>query len=141
MKGIRGRESSASREVIIRDDDEGIIARPRPPAGLTVEEADEWIGLCNAVPATYFPPATWHVVTSLCRHIVVERHIAQMIAHVEHSTKKNFDLAKYERLIRHLRSESEMIAKLLRTLRLTHLAAYAKDRAPLPEAVPKPWLS
>jgi hypothetical protein len=140
MKGIRGRESAASRDVVIRDDDADIIDRPAPVPGLTPEQRDEWITICNAVPATYFPPATWYVVASLCRHVVVERHIAQMIAHVERSTKAKFDLDKYERLIRNLRSESEMVSKLLRTLRLTHLSAYA-DRTEVPAATPKPWLT
>jgi cell division protein YceG involved in septum cleavage len=145
MKGIRGRESSASRDmVLIRDDDAEVIPRPKPIDGLTPEEADEWIAICNAVPAGYFVPATWNIVASYCRHVVVERHLAQMIAHLQrtHSpTWAKFDYNKYERLIGQMRRESSIIASLLRTLRLTHLSNYAHDRTELPAEVPKPWLS
>jgi hypothetical protein len=44
-------------------------------------------------------------------------------------------------LLRELRAESAAVIDCLRALRLTHLASYARDRAPVPEATPKPWLS
>jgi hypothetical protein len=142
MKGIRGRESGKSREVVlIREDDAEVLERPQPPPELTAEERDEWHAICAAVPATYFAPATHMVVVSYCRHVVMARHLWQMLKHMERLPKKNFSLTDYRVLLGQHRASENAVAATLRTLRLTHLSAYATDRAPIPEAVPKPWLS
>lgn len=138
-KEARGRQSEASRAVVIRDDSD-IVERPKPPAELTAAERVEWIGICNAVPAEYFPPATWHIVASLCRHRVIELHLHELIER-ESGKRKGFDLQIYRTLLRELRSETTSVLDCLRALRLTHLASYAADHKPLPEVVPKPWLS
>jgi hypothetical protein len=135
------RESAAARDVVlIRDDDGEVLERPKPLPELTPEEADEWRYICNAVPATYFPPATWMMLVQYCRHVVFARHLAQMIRQVQ-STRKKFDLNQFRVLLREHRAEGAAIAGLLRSMRLTHLSSYADDRTPLPEAAPKPWLS
>jgi hypothetical protein len=137
----RGRKSAASRDVVhIRDDLGDVVPRPAPLPELTPEEADEWRCICNAVPSTYFPPATWIMVAQYCRHVVFARHLAQMIRQVA-SSKKKFDMAHYRTLLREHRAEGAAIAGLLRSMRLTHLSSYTDDRTPLPEATPKPWLS
>lgn len=142
-KETRGRVSAAARGsvVLIRDDDNGVLERPAPLPELTPEERDEWIALCNAVPATYFPPATWQLVASYCRHVVLARHLWQMAQAIQKRPAKTFKLEDYLRVLREHRAEASAISAHLRTLRLTHLSAYAHDRAPLPEATPKPWLS
>jgi hypothetical protein len=135
-----GRLSKAERElVLIGDDDGGIVERPKPLPELTPEEKDEWTAICAAVPATYFPPATWPIVRSYCRHVVLERHLARMIR--REASKKAFDLKRYQALTRELRAQTSAIVACLRSLRLTHLASYGGDRTALPEATPKPWLS
>ena len=118
-----GRLSKAERElVLIGDDDGGIIERPKPLPELTPEEKDEWTAICAAVPATYFPPATWPIVRSYCRHVVLERHLARMIR--REASKKAFDLKRYQALTRELRAQTSAIVACLRSLRLTHLASY-----------------
>lgn len=142
LKG--GRETAASREVVIIRDDGDVVERPRPLPELGVEEAEEWVRICNAVPATYFPPATWVMLAQYCRHVVVARHLWQLIERMSKaaaSKRKRFDLARYRQLIREHRAEGVAIYACLRSMRLTHLSSYNHDRAPLPEATPKPWLS
>jgi hypothetical protein len=138
-KETRGRESEASRAVMIRDDRD-VVERPEPLPELTDAEADEWRALCNAVPADYFPPATWALVASYARHRVLERRCHELIER-ECSKRKGFDLATFRFLLRELRAETAAVLACLRSLRLTHLASYAHDRKPLPEVTPKPWLS
>jgi hypothetical protein len=133
------RKTAASREVVLIRDEADIVERPQPPAELGPEERDEWIALCNAVPATYFPRATHMVLVQYCRHVVIARHLAELIQRM--SAKKKFDLRQYRQLIREHRAETQAIYGCLRSMRLTHLATYQRDRTPIPEATPKPWLS
>jgi hypothetical protein len=134
------RDTAASREVavLIRDDAD-VVERPKPPAELSAEEADEWIALCNAVPATYFPASTHMVLVQYCRHVVIARHLSELIRRT--SAKKKFDLRQYRQLIREHRAESVAIQSCLRQMRLTHMATYQRDRSPIPEPAPRPWLS
>lgn len=141
MTNLRGgRETAASREVVIIRDEGDVVERPRPLPELTEEEAEEWVRICNAVPATYFVPATWVMLASYCRHVAIARHLAQLIQRMS-KTRRKFDLDRYRVLIREHRGETLAIYACLRGMRLTHLSTYAHDRAPLPEATPKPWLS
>jgi hypothetical protein len=141
MKGARGRQSEASRGVVvIRDDDAGIIERPKPVDGLSSEEKAEWDRICGALPAAHFAPVTWPIVATYCRHVVVERRLARMIHQIE-ATKKDFDWKKYLKLIREHRAESAAVVATLRALRLTPLSLYNSDRSALPQPVEKPWLS
>ena len=141
-KETRGRKSEASTSVVpvSISDDGDVIQRPEPPGELTEQEADEWRTICNAVPADYFPPATWHIVASLCRHRVIERRLHELIER-EASKRKGFDSREFRALCREHRAETSAVLSCLRSLRLTHLSTYEHDRRPLPEATPKPWLS
>lgn len=138
LKG--GRETAASREVVIIRDEGDVVERPRPLPELGIEEAEEWVRICNAVPADYFPPATWVTLAQYCRHVVIARHLWQLIVRAGKS-KRRLDAANYRSLIREHRAEGVAINACLRSMRLTHLSTYNHDRKPLPEATPKPWLS
>jgi len=142
-KERRGQDqSAAARElVVIHDDAVDVIERPKPPPELTPEERDEWQAICAAVPATYFAPSMHMVLVSYCRAVVMARHLWQMIQQCERQPKKVRDLDELRGLMREHRAYEGMVSDCLRTMRLTHLANYAHDRTPLPEATPKPWLS
>ena len=132
-----GRVSRAQVDFMdITGDNVEVAERPKPIGGLSTEERAEWVRICDAVPARYFAPATLNIVASYCRHVCIERRLAKLI-HVCDAS----DINKYARLIRQLRSESTIVASLLRALRLTHLSNYAHDRTAVATEPPKPWLS
>jgi hypothetical protein len=133
----RGRKSAGSREIALLVSPGDAIARPEPPAELSAEERYEWIDLCNALPATYFPPATRMMLVQYCRHVVVGRHYAKLIHHCEDTVP--FDEERYAKLCRCQRQETLAIYSCLRAMRLTHLASYATDRAAIPTEMAKPW--
>lgn len=136
-KTQRGRKSKASQEIVLLATPGEALARPEPPAELSAEERYEWIGICNALPAGYFPPATRMMVVQYCRHVVVARHYAELIHKCERA--KPFDEKRHGWLCRHQRQETTMIYNCLRSMRLTHLASYATDRAAVPDEMAKPW--
>src|SRR5262245_12960792 len=115
-----------------------IIPRPLPPGELSPEEAEEWISLVNAMEPSYWPRVTHPTLVQLVRHIVVARHIAQLIERSSPSRK----LAEWRRLLAAQRAETLAITNLLRSMRLTHLSIKPSSRTPLPDdATPKPWLT
>ena len=133
----RGRKPSTGDVVLVQSDTD-LVPRPEPPVELGAEEADEWRAICNVVPADYFPAATHKIVVQYCRHVVVARHLAELIAKCGRA-KRAFPLAQYLQLIREQRRETAAIYVCLRSMRLTHLATYSKDRAPIAADTPKPW--
>lgn len=47
---------------------------PPPPKDLTIEEAAQWYNITMNLPADWFPPETWHLLTELCRHICSSKY-------------------------------------------------------------------
>lgn len=135
----RGRKSAAATEIAMVEGLTDIVPRPHPPAELSDEEAVEWVVICNAVPAGYFPSATHMVVVQYCRHVVVARHLSELIHKCERG--RRFDLGQYRRLCSLQQRETLAIYGCLRSMRLTHLATYSRDRSPIPTEMPKPWES
>jgi len=136
-KTQRGRKSAAAREIVLLAGPGDAIPRPEPPAELSAEERYEWIDLCNALPATYFPPATRMMLVSYCRHVAVGRHWSELIHKCERT--RPFDEKRYGWLCNQQRAETQAIYGCLRAMRLTHLASYAKERAAVPTEMAKPW--
>lgn len=133
----RGRAPAAARGVALIERETDLVPRPQPLAELSDEEAAEWVALCNVVPADYFPGATHMIVASYCRHVVIARHLAELIERC--AKRRPFPTREYLGLIREQRGQTQAIYACLRSMRLTHLATYNKDRAPIAADVPKPW--
>ena len=131
----RGRKSALSLlETAMTD----ICPRPEPPAELSEEEGAEWIEMCNAVPADYFDKPAQVVLAQYCRHVVVARHLSELIRRCEKS--KKFDAKQFRFLIREQRAETLAIYGCLRSMRLTHLAIKPSSRTPIPSnPMPRPW--
>jgi hypothetical protein len=115
-----------------------VCPRPVPPAELTDEERDAWIVLCNALPGGYFNEPTFATLTQYCRHVVIARHLAELIHRL--SAKKKLDVRQYRSLIREHRAVTLAIYNCLRAMRLTHLSVKPSSRSPIPaNAMPRPW--
>jgi hypothetical protein len=131
----RGRKSQLSLlEAAVTD----VVPRPQPPAELTAEQSAEWIVICNSVPADYFSQPTHATLVQYCRHVVVARHLAELIQRCGKS--KKIDTRQYRFLIREQRAETQAIYACLRSMRLTHLAIKPSSRSAIPSnPMPRPW--
>ena len=63
-------------------------ARPKPPTELNTEQAKEWREIVVAMPANYFTPGTFPLLTAYCKHICRARQISRMIAREENPNAK-----------------------------------------------------
>lgn len=137
----RGKKSAAAREIALLSSPTDIIPRPQPPEELAAEERAEWIAICNAVPADYFPPAMHMLLCSYCRHVVIARYLAGEIERCRRGRGDRKErLAELRGLAREHRAETMAIQVCLRSMRLTHQSVHAGDKAPVViSAMPKPW--
>ena len=133
----RGRPPAAGRDVVLLERETDLVPRPQPPPELSDEEAAEWVALCNVVPADYFPGASHAIVVQYCRHRVVARHLAELVRKC--GSGRKLDEGRYLRLCAAQQRETAAIYACLRSMRLTHLATYTRDRAPIAADMPKPW--
>lgn len=102
-----------------------VISRPDAPYDLDDEEAEHWRTVVDAMPADHFIPANFHLLTLLCRHVVEARRIAQLVK-AYRKRKANFNYREYGELLRIQQSQSLIIARLSRSMRLTQQAT--KDK-------------
>lgn len=121
----RGRRSSASLAVISSS---GIAAveRPRPPADLSGEQAEEWIAIVNRLPADWFGRETEALLAQYCRHIVASRRVANLVAQAEADTE--CDLKDYDRLLKMQEREGRAITSLATKMRISQQSTYDKSK-------------
>ena len=131
----RGRKSAASRAVVSAETD--VVPRPPAPPELTGEQALEWARLVNSMPADYFARPSHGALVQLCRHLVVAQRLARLIEAC--AADETLDAEAYRVLLKEQRAELMMIERLLRGLRLVHVATKRVDRTPLPDPSPRPW--
>jgi len=135
MEG-RGRKSAASLSVVGGQTSLESVARPKPPADLTMDQAEEWREVVNRLPADWFPRETWGLLSQYCRHIVSARKVQQLIATLE--SAEECDLAGYDRALKMQERESRCIASLATKMRISQQTSYDKSRKK-PPVNKKPW--
>ena len=121
----RGRKSLASLTVIGPGGIE-TVRRPPPPPELNDEQAREWIRVCNALPADWFPPYTHGLLAEYCRIFGNCRIISDRIETVLSRDQVDIDL--YEHLLRIQNRESTLLALLAVKLRLSPSSNYSYER-------------
>lgn len=154
--GSRGRTSLAAVHVspVARVD------RLPPPAGLTDEQAEEWVAIVNTMPADHFMRGNQGLLEQYCRHMVTARHIAAMIEMFEAMPVGQFILPKgrakvakgrrprgsiretiLTKLYSQQEKESSIIKVLLTAMRLTQQSIYRGETVKHPKmgASAKPW--
>lgn len=134
--GIRGRQSEAALTVVTPSPISS-EKRQTPPQELTVEQANEWVLVVNRLPADWIQDEMRALLAAYCRHVVSQRHVADMVATLEASG--DFDLDKYEQLLRMQDREGRAISSLATRLRLTPQSTYSEQRKKRPTATKKPW--
>lgn len=129
----RGRDSAASLAVVAIGES---VARPKPPAELTPEQADEWRSVVNRLPAEWFPRETHGLLAQYCRHIVAARRVSQLIASLESS--EEFDVDEYDKLLKMQEREGRALSSLATRMRITQQTTYDKSKKK-PRGGHKPW--
>lgn|SRR6185369_4635275 len=135
----RGRDSAASLEIVPFASKVAPlerVERPRPPADLTDDQAEEWRAVVNRMPAEWFPRETHALLADYCRHVVMARKISQLIQQSEEG--ETLDVGEYDRLGRMAERESRVIASLATKMRLTQQTTYDKTKKK-PSTALKPW--
>ena len=132
----RGRDSAASLEVIPFVKPLERVERPRPPAELTDDQAEEWLSVVNRMPADWFPRETHALLLDYCRHVVMSRKISQLIQQIE--AGDTLDVVEYDRLGKMAERESRVIASLATKMRMTQQTSYDKSKKK-PIVTRNPW--
>lgn len=140
----RGRKSIAALQVAVVGPIES-TPRPEAPAALTLEQAVEWDRVVNRLPAEWFPDETHAMLAQYCRHVVAARHIAQLINSIEDPARlpldgpPDFDLEKYDLLLKLQERETRALSSLATRMRITQQATVRQELARKPRAAKKPW--
>lgn len=130
--GTRGRKSAADLALVTPD---GSVSRPRPPAELTSEQADEWRSVVNSLPAEQFPRAVHGLLAGYCRHAVALRHVGQLID--AHEQEEQVDIQTYDRLLKMQERETRCLASI--AIRLGIASVTRPDISKTPGSLKKPW--
>lgn len=130
--GDRGRKSAASLAVVKPEGQ--VVPRPQPPTDLTPEQAHEWRAITNGMAATAFPRETHAMLGAYCRHTVSLRRVAELIQIAESADE--FDVVKYDRLLKMQERESRCIASLAVRLGMAQTTANDQNKKP---AASNPW--
>lgn len=113
-----------------------VIERPRPPADLTDEQADEWRAVANSLPADWFGRETLPMLAQYCRHVVASKRVAALVAQCEAGDE--LDLRNYDRLLKMQEREGRAITSLATKMRISQQSTYDKSKKKT-EQVRKPW--
>lgn len=131
--GTRGRVSAASLEVAKPVQ---TIQRPDAPYDLTDEQTEEWWAVVNRLPADWFPRETHGVLAQYCRHVVAARRVAQLVNEAEGG--EEFDLDRYDQLLKMQEREGRALSSLATRLRITQQSTMS-EKAKKPAQVKRPW--
>lgn len=130
----RGRTSAAALEVAALGKVE-TIQRPDAPYELTDEQAQEWWAVVNRLPADWFPRETHGLLAQYCRHVIAARRVAQLVAAEEAG---EFDLDRYDQLLKMQEREGRALSSLATRLRITQQATVS-PKTQKPVQSKKPW--
>lgn len=133
----RGRKSAAALAIAENHLCEA-IKRPDAPYDLSDEEAEEWWAVVNRMPADWFPRETHGMLAQYCRHVVRARRVAQLVHEEE---KLQFDLDRYDQLLKMQERESRIMSSLATRMRISQQATVRAEQARKPPAARPPWQS
>jgi hypothetical protein len=134
--GMRGRHSLES--LLVPHNPTEIVQRPDAPYDLTIEQSEEWRAITNTMPPDHFMRGNYPLLAQLCRHIVSARRVAQLI---DKSAKQtDLDHKEFGALLQLQVTESAVITRLLRAMRLTQQSIMRAETTKHPKGLRKaPW--
>jgi len=116
--GDRGRDSVSELAVVPLSKTD----RPKPPAELTPEQAEEWKNIVNRLPAEWFPKETHGLLIQYCRHMDASNKVASLITSME--SNADFDIDEYDKLLKMQEREGRALSSLATRMRITQQATY-----------------
>jgi hypothetical protein len=122
----RGRKSAASLTVVPT----ATPSRPRPPAELSPEAAEEWRAIVARMPADWFSREVQPLLTAFCQHVVRARVLGQQLDDIGAGALADEEgIRLYDRLAKMADRETRAMGLLGTKLRLTHQSRYTPQRA------------
>lgn len=138
MQKKRGRPSAASLVTLASPLDAiEVVERAKPPHDLTDEEIEVWVAVTASESADWFTPGTLPLLKQYCRHVVRARHLAEWIERAQ--TKKNFELADYDRLLKMQQRETAAMCSVATKMRITQQSTTNHRGNKKTSASRKPW--
>jgi hypothetical protein len=134
--GQRGRRSATPLSLIFPEDVRP-GTRPKPPADLTKDQAEEWRAIVDRMRSDWFPRETHPLLVEYCRRVVELRRIGKMIDQV--TSKRKLAVDQYERLLRLQHSQERAATSLATKLRLTPQSRYDKKKQTGSFIPQRPW--
>jgi hypothetical protein len=127
------------------------VPRPDAPGDLTQEQAAEWRGIVDRMPADWFQRETHGLLSQYCRHVVAARRISELIMGLETELARTVEqdgasklavtlaAAKtLDRLFKMQDREGRAMSSLATRMRLTQQTNYDKTK-PRPVEAKPPW--
>jgi hypothetical protein len=134
--GVRGRPSLES--LMVPHNPTEIVQRPDAPYDLTGEESEEWRAIVQTMPADHFMRGNYPLLAQLCRHIVSARRVAQLVDQTAKQT--DLDRKEFGALLQLQATETTVITRLLRAMRLTQQSVMRAETTKHPKGLGKaPW--
>jgi chaperone required for assembly of F1-ATPase len=125
-------------DLMVSEDRAEIIRRPEAPYDLTDEQSEEWHAIVNTMPADHFMRGNYPLLAQLCRHIISARRVAQLVDQTAKRT--DLDCKEFGALLQLQATESTMITRLLRAMRLTQQSVMRAETTKHPKGLGKaPW--
>ena len=139
--GARGKKTG--RQIVAQRAAVAVMERPKPPLDLTPAQSDEWVDVVNVMPADWFSPENYPLLSQYCRHIVNARHIAQLID--QECSGPEMDPRRYSDLLATQHKQTNALKTLASALRLSPHARYDTQKAAVATrgvgTVKRPWVS
>jgi hypothetical protein len=140
----RGRKSKEQLSAVVALP--GIVPgeRPKPPAGLTAEQANLWRQFVGRMPSDWFGPESFPLLAQVCRHVTIAEVIGAALAEIDpKSVDDDGAFRRLERLRNMHDKEGRAISSLMTKLRITPHSQYDQTKAFRATknviAGPRPW--
>jgi hypothetical protein len=119
----RGRKSAASQGLPVASPQTQVVRRPDAPLDLTPEESQEWNRVTEAMPADWFSPESFPLLSQYCRHIVSARRVSQLID--QEIARTDVDVAQIDKLLQMQSRETASLKAMAASMRLSQQASYS----------------
>lgn len=133
----RGRTSVAALSISNKTAVIERVQRPDAPYELTDDQAAVWHRVANDLPADWFTPKNYDLLTLHCRHVVEATRIANLIE--QEMKQRQIDVKMYNALLKMQERESRAIMASMTQMRTTHQSLYDKKIKLDATKRNKPW--
>ena len=139
--GARGKKTGS--QIVAERAAVSVMERPKAPLDLTPAQSDEWVAIVNVLPADWFSPENYPLLSQYCRHIVNARHTAQLID--QECSSPEMDVRQYLELLGAQHKQTSALKALAASMRLAQQAKHDTQKSAVAQkrvgTVKRPWES